>query len=69
MKVTKTSAMTGVTHTLDLDITQDQLDEYSNRRNGQGRLIQEIFPNLDENEREFLMTGITGEEWEEMFGE
>lgn len=29
--------------------------------------IQDAFPNLNANEREFLMTGITSEEWGKIF--
>jgi hypothetical protein len=34
-----------------------------------GMLIQDAFPMLSADEREFIKTGITPEEWEEMFGE
>lgn len=34
-----------------------------------GSLIQNAFPQLDANDREFLMTGITPEEWDEIMGE
>jgi len=28
-----------------------------------------VFPNLNSSEREFLMTGVTDEEWNRVFGE
>lgn len=34
-----------------------------------GEMIQNAFPTLNASEREFIMTGITDEEWETMFGE
>ena len=34
-----------------------------------GKLIQDAFPTLDADEREFIKTGISPEEWEAMFGE
>jgi hypothetical protein len=34
-----------------------------------GVLIQEAFPTLTAQQREFLMTGITPEEWSKVFGE
>jgi hypothetical protein len=34
-----------------------------------GMLIQDAFPMLSTDEREFIKTGITPEEWEQMFGE
>jgi hypothetical protein len=33
-----------------------------------GALIQEAFPNLDKAEREFLISGVTAEEWIALFG-
>ena len=32
-----------------------------------GALVQDAFPDLDADAREFLMTGITPEEWAETF--
>ena len=58
MKVTRTSHVSGVTRTMDLDITQQQLIDYE-----KGMKIQYAFPNLTASEREFFMTGITDEEW------
>ena len=34
-----------------------------------GMNIQDAFPMLNADEREFLMTGITPEEWDDLFGE
>ena len=33
-----------------------------------GKLVQNAFPYLNAEQREFLMTGITPEEWEQLFG-
>ena len=63
MNITRTSMVSGVTRTLDLPVTQQQLDSYA-----QGALLQNAFPNLSADEREFLKTGITSEEWESLFG-
>lgn len=62
MKVTRTSAFTGKVHTMELDITEDQVDDYN------GTLVQKAFPNLTADEREFFMTGVTAKEWEDVFG-
>ena len=64
MKVTMTSIMSGKVNTLDLPITQDQIDMWD-----QGYLIQDAMPDLTPDEREFLMTGITPSEWAEVFTE
>ena len=59
MKITKRSDLTGSEHTMEIDVTHEQLDRY---RTG-GELIQVVFPDLTADEREFIMTGITAEEW------
>ncbi len=68
MLVTRTSRISGKVHTLELDITSEQLDRIENRF-GSKELIQDIVPHLSIDEREFLMTGITSEEWNKMFAE
>ena len=62
MEVTQTSIHSGITRTLDLDVT---LDEYADWKAGE--LIQNAMPRLNADEREFVKTGITAEEWEEIF--
>jgi 7,8-dihydro-6-hydroxymethylpterin-pyrophosphokinase len=62
MKIERTSAHSGITRTLDLDVT---LNEYASWRGGE--LIQNAMPRLNADDREFIMTGITAEEWKEMF--
>jgi len=64
MTITKTSIHSGITRTLDLDVT---LDEYADWKAGE--LIQVAMPRLDADEREFIKTGITAEEWEVIFKE
>jgi hypothetical protein len=61
MRVEKLSDFTGKLNVMELDVTDAQIDEFIQG----GRLIQHIFPNLSEEEREFLKTGITPEEWAE----
>lgn len=68
MRVTKTSQLTGKEHTMIIDVTEEQLFRIQNRMNTT-ELIQNIVPNLSMEEREFLMTGITNEEWIRAFGE
>ena len=64
MLVTKQCMLTLKVNTLDLDITQSQLDRV-NKRQSTGEYIQDIVPNLSSSEREFLMTGILEETWQE----
>ena len=58
LTVTNRSSMTGKVNTKELDITFAQFAAWH-----QGKLIQEVMPNLSADDREFLMTGITPDEW------
>ena len=51
-----------------LDITQEQIKEW-NAPAQERRLIQDIFPNLNEDKREFIMTGYTVQDWKTIYGE
>ena len=62
MKVTRTSNYSGIVRTIDLPVTQAQLDAWE-----AGALIQNVMPTLSPDDREFLKTGITPDEWDEMF--
>jgi hypothetical protein len=64
MQITKISTISGKSNTMDLNVTQEQLDVYAKG----GVLIQNVFPNLNPSEREFIKSGITPTEWTEMFG-
>lgn len=70
MKVTKKSQFSGKENTMDLPtVTQERLDQcWSQNPARKGKHIQDVFPELSADEREFLMTGVTPQEWEEMFG-
>ena len=63
MLVTRTSKWSGVTRSMELDVTEQ---EFINWRNGE--LVQNAFPNLTASEREFIISGMTDEEWDEAFG-
>lgn len=64
MIVTRKSMLSGVTRERDLPITQEQLDRWE-----EGELIQDVFPSLSNDDREFIMTGITPDEWDSVFKE
>jgi hypothetical protein len=53
---------------MDIDVDQYQLIRIQNRSHS-NELIQNIVPHLSMADREFLMTGITNEEWIRAFGE
>ena len=58
------SQLTGAMNTMDLPVTETQINQW---RNG-GQLIQRAFPTLTPSQREFLMTGATPEEWDAIIG-
>ena len=58
MIITKKSILSGEVRSLDLNITQSQIDLWKG-----GRGIQKAMPKLSVDEREFVMTGIIPEEW------
>ena len=62
MEVSRTSILTGKTHTMDLPVTLKQLQRHAN-----GELAQLVFPYLTPEQREFIISGITPEEWAEQF--
>lgn len=60
----------GKENTMELDVTQEQLDQcWSQNARREGKHIQDVLPHLTPDEREFLMTGSTPEEWKEIFGD
>lgn len=65
MLVTKTSKLTGIEHTRDLPVTEQMLRAWMGGR----LLIQDAMPELCLDDREFLISGVTPEEWEAVFGE
>lgn len=65
MIIWRKSQISGKMNSMELDVCPDDLLRWYS---GDGYL-QDIFPHLSDDEREFLMTGATPEEWDEMFDE
>jgi hypothetical protein len=63
MLLTRISRLTGRQHCRDVPITEEQLANWQ-----LGALIQNAAPNLSAEDREFVISGITPEEWKEAFG-
>ena len=61
MKITRTNPLNGEVNTLNIEVTDEQIQAYA-----AGALIQNAFPNLSADDREFIKTGITAESWEAM---
>jgi hypothetical protein len=64
MFIARRSLISGKGHVWDLPVTNDQLLAWQN-----GELIQKAMPNLTDDQREFVKTGIIPEEWAATFTE
>lgn len=63
MKITRKNPISGETVTREIDVSQAQLDAWNS-----GELIQRAMPDLNEDDREFILTGILPHQWDELFG-
>tara|TARA_B110000483_G_scaffold69250_1_gene86473 strand:+ start:177 stop:374 length:198 start_codon:yes stop_codon:yes gene_type:complete len=61
MIITKTSPLTGYINTMDIDITPLQLTQW------EGGMLHTAMPLLTRDEREFIMSGLTASDWEDMY--
>ena len=64
MLITRKSLISGNINSMSLPITEEQYTAWE-----QGTLVQVAMPHQTPDEREFVMSGITPEEWAETFGE
>lgn len=61
MIIEKTSILTGRKNTMEIDISENR---YHLWKRSQGKiLVQEAFPDLSIADHDFLISGITPEEW------
>ena len=67
-EVTARSGLTGETNKRVIPVTKQGLMR-GLADHAAGALIQNVFPDLSTDDREFLMTGITPEEWDAAFGD
>ena len=65
MNITMTSILSGIPRTKNIPVTKSQIYNWKIA----GVLIQNAMPNVSVTDREFIMTGITQEEWTETFNE
>jgi hypothetical protein len=64
MLIVRKSQLTGVERAIELPINELHLERWE-----RGQLIQDAMPHLTPAQREFVMSGITEEEWAEMVRE
>lgn len=62
MIVTRTSMISGITRSRNIDVTEEQIACWQS-----GEHIQKAMPNLSPSDREFIVTGITDQEWDSVF--
>ena len=62
MLIFRTSTISGKLHGMAINITPEQINKIDS-----GALIQNVVPNLTRDEREFIISGITREEWDGLF--
>lgn len=64
--VMRRSGLTGKLHTMGLPVTAQEVRAWL--ENPAAPHVQDAFPNLTDDEREFILTGITPDEWDELVG-
>jgi len=65
MKIKRTSAITGTVRIVDIPVDPNDLLSWE-----QGAVnIQDAMPYLSDNDREFILTGITSDEWDTAFAD
>jgi len=63
--VSKQSIFSGKVNQMVLPLRQGQIEYWLDSC----LLIQDVLPDLSDDQREFLLSGSTPEEWDEMFGD
>jgi hypothetical protein len=64
MIIVRQSPLTRKINAMDLDITPRQLFAWKS-----GTLAQDAFPNLSPDEREFVISGLTADDWNALYGD
>ena len=64
MLIHKVSPISNKLNSMEIDVTHTLIYDWE----VEGVLIQYAMPNLTADEREFIKTGITPQEWDDMFG-
>jgi hypothetical protein len=79
MLINRTSPFTGKINVMNIEFTPEEAENFCrmeertllgvSKWHVPGKLIQDAFPSQSPDVREFLMTGITPEEWNDMFAD
>jgi hypothetical protein len=66
MLITRKSIISGIERTMDLPATEEQMEIWTTSKFPK---VQDVFPHLTPSQREFILTGITDEEWDAAFSD
>lgn len=61
MIIERKSMLSGIVRQRDINVTPEQIARWQS-----GELIQTVMPNVSPSDREFIVTGVTDDEWEQM---
>jgi hypothetical protein len=64
----KESTLTGEENSMKISLTPAEYREWADTPRHSRPLVQDAFPQLSDDEREFLITGITPGEWDTFMG-
>jgi len=65
--ITRTSSISGKDNTREIDVCPFALNRWDRTDLAVRPFVQDAFPHLSADDREFIKTGITPEEWDAMF--
>lgn len=65
MLITRTSQLSGRVRSREINVTKEQLQEWLKSR----KHIDVVLSHLSNSEREFLLTGITDDEWDQLMAD
>lgn len=63
MLIKRKSILTGIERTRNIPVNPEDMEAWQAGYGG----IQDLMPYLNDNDREFILSGITTKEWEEAF--
>ena len=69
MKITRTCVLDGKQYTMEIPITEEDYKKCMHEYKIKGEHIQTAFRQLSAEHREFILSGITPERWDEIFPE
>ena len=70
IKLTRTSPFDGLPITMEINTTELKIDQWDFWDRAPGMpLVQDFFFECNADEREFILTGVTPDQWIKLFGE